>query len=460
MNKMRAMKIVESRGVSTAATRHALQAALATRSAQAAGEYWNFHEAARARAEDEAIFQYPAMMVSPMQGALIDVLAEHRERLDGVLDPYVGSGTTLIESMRRGLRFSGSDLNPLAVMLARVESAEAAAFDMSCSLDAVLRGYGRRFGRTGPPSEMWIGRWYRPDVAARLAALRASIRCVTEPALRRMWWACLAEVARVSSNARLSTPKLQHRSPAELDRKIDIRQRFQEVAERAIAQLERRANTMRVAGHLHGRRYRPGLEVRLVDARDLPRMREPADVILTSPPYGDNHTTMPYGQASFLALCWIDQTDIGSPIPSGLLASSRSLDTLSLGGSRLTADRAAACDLSQRSSALGSVLADLEDLSPEAWRRVAAFFVDYDRAWASILAAGADDAHLVITLGDRTVRGRTVPTAQITQELLEARDAVLIERLHRRIPHNKRLARRNEAAETISTETVLIMQRT
>lgn len=457
---MTRVKIVENRCVSGATRRRALQAALATRSAQAAGEYWNFHDAARARAEDAVIFQYPAMMVSPMQGALIDVLAEHRERLACVVDPYVGSGTTLIESMRRGLRFSGSDLNPLAVMLARVETAEAAAFDMRRSLDAVLRGYDRRRARTRPPSEMWIGRWYRPDVSAELAALRAGIRCVTEPALRRLWWACLAEVARVSSNARLSTPKLQHRSRADLDREIDVRERFREVAEPAAAQLARRADAMRVAGHLRGRRYQPGLDLRLADARNLPRASEAADLILTSPPYGDNHTTMPYGQASFLALCWIDEADIGSPIPPELLASSRSLDTASLGGSRRTADLAAAHGLARRSLTLASLLKDLQDTSLEAWRRVAAFFIDYDRAWASILAVAAGDAHLVLTLGDRTVRGRGVQTAQITQELLEARGAVLVERLHRRIPHNKRLARRNESAETISTETVLIMQRT
>lgn len=448
---------VERRVVSTIAPgRPALQVALAGRTE---ADYWTFREAVRARAEDAVIFQYPAMMVSPMQGALIDVLAEHRERLDSVLDPFMGSGTTLIESMRRGLRFSGSDLNPLSVMLARVESAEAAAFDIERSLEAVLRGYSRRSGRSKAPTDPWIERWYRPDVAAHLKALRASIRCEPEPALRRLWWACLAEVARVTSNARLSTPKLQHRVAADLAREIDVRAAFRAVAKRAVPQLIRRADAMRAAGYLRGRRYRPGIELHLRDARDVPVTPQPTDLILTSPPYGDNHTTMPYGQASFLALCWIDLADIGSHIPSKLLASSRSLDTASLGGSRSTADAAQASQLTARSPVLGAVLADLEKRSREGWQRVAAFFIDYDRAWQSILTAAASDAHLVLTLGNRTVREREVPTARITQELLASRGLVLVERLHRRIPHHKRLARRNKISETISTETVLIMQR-
>ena len=47
------------------------------------------------------------MMVSPMQGALIDVLREHRDGPLTMLDPFIGSGTTMIEAMRRGLTFRG-----------------------------------------------------------------------------------------------------------------------------------------------------------------------------------------------------------------------------------------------------------------------------------------------------------------------------------------------------------------
>ncbi len=437
----------------------ALRAALAARTARVGGDYWTFKHATKARHAEHVIFQYPAMMVSPMQGALIDVLAEHRGSLSSVLDPFMGSGTTLIEAMRRGLRFNGSDLNPLAVMLSRVESAEAARFDMSASLDRVLSAYSRRRGRCHPPRNPMLQRWYRPDVASEMAALRASIRTEPQPELRRLWWACLAEVARVSSNARLSTPKLQHRPVEALAREIDVRARFEQVALRASGLLAARADAMRAAGHLRGRRYRPGLELRLADARALPFAEHPAELILTSPPYGDNHTTMPYGQASFLSLCWIDAADVGDVIPDRVMASSRALDTASLGGSRGAVQPVLAADVTERSPALGRLLRQLEVASPEAWRRVAAFFIDYDCAWASILKSATADAHLMLTLGDRTVRGLHVATADITQELLSARSADPVERLRRRIPHNKRLARRNESADTIGTETVLIMQR-
>lgn len=39
-----------------------------------------------------------------------------------VLDPFVGSGTTALESKYLGLDFWGSDLNPLAVLLSKTKA--------------------------------------------------------------------------------------------------------------------------------------------------------------------------------------------------------------------------------------------------------------------------------------------------------------------------------------------------
>jgi len=223
--------------------------------------------------------------------------------------------------------------------------------------------------------------------------------------------------------------------------------------------IHHRRDGLRDSGFLSDGSYVPGVQVCLANAAFLSAVPARPDLILTSPPYGDNHTTMPYGQASYLPLCWIDRDDIAADIPPDLLASSRSLDTQSLGGSRLSAHRELAERLGVQSRALARVVETLERQSHEAWQRIVAFFGDYARAWDSILATAKPDAHLVITLGDRTVRGLHIPTALITQELLEARGAMFVDELCRRIPHNKRIARRNETSQTIGSEKVLVMQR-
>jgi hypothetical protein len=437
-----------------------LRESLRARASSDAPDYWSFRGTERARDDGNVLFQYPAMMVSPMQGALIDVLREHKPGPIAVLDPFVGSGTTLIEAMRRGLTAAGTDLNPLAVMLARVESAEATSHDLPSALAQVRSRYDELRGELEAPTDKWTTRWFRSDVAAELAALSAAIRSEEAPELRRLWWSSLAEVVRLSSNARLSTPKIQNRPSGEIARPIDVRERFGRLAKRAVSILEARSEALARSGHLSSGCYWPGLTVELADARSLPSsLAGFADVVLTSPPYGDNHTTMPYGQASFLPLLWIDVRDTAENIPGELLESSRSLDTLSLGGSRLTATSDAIDPIVARSPSLARLMRRLEKHSHEAWQRVGAFFVDYATACDSMLASSKPDAHLMLTLGDRTVRGEHVPTASVTEELFASRGVRLLETLHRAIPRNKRIASRNESSKTIGSETVLILKR-
>ena len=66
---------------------------------------------------------------------------------------------------------------------------------------------------------------------------------------------------------------------------------------------------------------------------------------MTSPPYGDNTTTIPYGQFSYLALQSIPKRDLPTGFDPSLLENTHALDTASLGGSLKDAahKREAAC---------------------------------------------------------------------------------------------------------------------
>lgn len=83
--------------------------------------YWSF-KGRSDRQHCHALIQYPAMMVPQMQGELIDVIRSEDRDIKTVFDPFVGSGTTLGESMMRGLDFVGHDINPLAILACEVKS--------------------------------------------------------------------------------------------------------------------------------------------------------------------------------------------------------------------------------------------------------------------------------------------------------------------------------------------------
>jgi site-specific DNA-methyltransferase (cytosine-N4-specific) len=418
-------------------------------------EFWSFAQTARAR-DGHVIFQYPAMMVSPMQGELLDLVASSRDRTQPLAyDPFLGSATTMIESMRRGLPFAGADINPLAVLLAKVESAEATRFDCHQAVRRVTRRARRKQGTVEPPADHWCQKWFRADVAGPLAALAQAIRAERAVEIRRLCWATMAEVVRVSGNMRISAPKLQTRPPHELDREIEVFDQFARLGAQNARNLHARAGQLARHGWMDEGRYLPGLSLSVRDARDQSETPLGADVVLTSPPYGDNDTTMPYGQVSYLPLRWMDVEDIAEGVDLTPLQASKSLDTKSLGGYH--GPQPAATALGERSPTLASTLAALANQA-DGRRRVENFAYDLDVAFAHILDDCAPGAHLVITIGDRTVRGVAVETSTILIELLATRDAKLVERMTRQIPRGKRLARRNAYSITIGEEAILIFR--
>ena len=100
-------------------------------------EFWAFRGNSR-RGHAHAFFQYPAMMVPQMQRALIQAVATSKPAPTGAFDPYVGSGTTLTESMLHGLKFSGWDINPLAILLCQAKSGPFHPKALAVKLDEVM----------------------------------------------------------------------------------------------------------------------------------------------------------------------------------------------------------------------------------------------------------------------------------------------------------------------------------
>jgi hypothetical protein len=398
------------------------------------------------------------MMVSPMQGALLDAVLAARGGTATVMDCFLGSAATLAEAAARGLPFIGRDINPLAVLLGRVESAEAAGLQMATTVDDVVRRARAWRYRMPAPDQPWCRKWFRADVAADLSALRASIAEQADVRERRLLWAAMAEVVRVSGNHLAGRPKLQTRPAAALGRSLDVLGAFSVRARRLASQVEARFDRYEAAGWFRRLGGLPDLDLACGDIRVLPSPARKADIILTSPPYGDNHTTMPYGQVSFLPLRWMDLGDIAPHIDERLISASKSLDTASLGGS-LRVDAAAAAATCEHSATLAGLRSALSSAPPQAWKRTVGFFTDLDLALARIVEASGADAHFVITLGDKTTYGQPIPTTQIVSELLDGYGIVPSERLSRRIGRNKRLAPRNSFASTIGTEIVLVAQR-
>lgn len=419
-------------------------------------DYWSFKGNSR-REYGHGMFQYPAMMVPQVVEAILKQACSVHPDIERVGDPFSGSGTIMTESMMRGLAFSGTDINPLAVLLCRVKSGPFfidALKDKAKKLIARI-DEDRRWAVEAdfPNSDKWFGR----EVQIALSKVRRAIREEDTQWARRFFWVALAETARATSNSRTSTFKLHIRTQEDIDgRACDPLGTFKKALARNIQHYEEQATKLSESGQLVRGHYQREIAVSLADVRKV-KGKADMDIVVTSPPYGDNATTVPYGQYSYLPLQWVDLQDIGDDIDYDCLASTHEIDTRSLGGSkRVKKDEAD--HIKDRSPAFRNFIKSLDEQPRDRALRVTAFFRDLDCCLDPILKGLRPGGLMVWTLGNRKVGGKRVPLDRILSDMLQAHDATLLCKLTRRIS-SKRMAPKNNIADTMSSETILVMRK-
>ncbi len=207
---------------------------------------------------------------------------------DVILDPFMGCGTTLVEAARLGYDSWGTDINPLAVKIARAKTAriDAAAVDEFISwLDRAARDPQRHCARSArlfPGGE----EWFRDDVARSVRAVRNRARAL-DAAARDFVEVGLSDLLKGMSNARMdrTIPTLPER-PRYKDKKhyyrtVDNRTREINPFVRLRSQLRR----MQAALATFHSQAQAEAEPLLHDARDLTSLHRRAQLAVTSPPY-------------------------------------------------------------------------------------------------------------------------------------------------------------------------------
>lgn len=138
---------------------------------------------------------YPARMHPATARILVEFIAEGATRNQPLVDPFCGSGTVLVEARANGLATIGSDLSPLAVLIARAKTwtapprRRAALRETGHAIAGAALAAGkaaRRAGEETAPHRRPAGvdpnarnrrlaRWFAPHVRRELEDLHARI---------------------------------------------------------------------------------------------------------------------------------------------------------------------------------------------------------------------------------------------------------------------------------------------
>ncbi len=399
---------------------------------------WTFRSA-NTKQVTHGIHAYPAMMIPQIAQRLIHTYG----REGGLLfDPYCGSGTTLLEGLLANSKAAGTDLNPLARLIARVKTRPV-------NISALDREIAR-FPTKAPrdiasfPAVPNADYWFAPEAQHDLAAIRQHIDNISDANIADVFRVAFSQTVRKASWTRQSEFKLYRMPQCEMEKHdpkpfgfmqeklTDIRQ--------ALQLLKSMIPVKGLYPAIHSFNTVSGIPAEAIAPGSI-------DLVVTSPPYGDSRTTVAYGQFCRLSSQWLGY------------AEANRVDNILMGGDKI--DSLPKFGVEK----LDKAIAEIARIHESRAREVASFFRDYQASISNVANAMARGGYACYVVGNRTVKGHRVPTAEATASFFEKNGFKTVKIHCREIP-NKRMPSVNspsnihgEVGRTMTKEQIVICRK-
>jgi hypothetical protein len=145
---------------------------------------------------------------------LVEALLSRHVPQGRVLDPFAGSGTTLVQALESGYDATGADVAAFNCLLMRVKTREYNPFVLESELrDALARLDGLDGARPEGPVSRFVRDWYAPRAAAELLFFRGLVEDYEHADVLRVVLARAARSARRTTHFDLDFPRTPQRSP-------------------------------------------------------------------------------------------------------------------------------------------------------------------------------------------------------------------------------------------------------
>ena len=379
------------------------------------------------------IHSYPAML-HPM--LIESLLRRYATDSNCFLDPFCGSGTSLLSATNLGIPAFGIDINPLALLIARAKTT-IYDFDRLHKDFEALKVFIQSTDEFDIPDIPNMDYWYHPDVVSDLARIRHALLRVPLYYID-FFVATYSHLARKYSLTRLGEFKRYRRA--------DVEQSVLPVQLIAIFLNQLLSNINLYASH-----PQPTAEtiVELCNVIDGVNIEPKPDIVITSPPYGDSRTTVAYGQYSSFGLAWTRGM-------ANVEETSYQIDTESLGRRHAIAESYVPTKFMQET------VNKISQTNQSRAEEVLAYLIEYQKAIKVIVEAMAVQSTICCVIGNRTVSEQTIPLDRITESLFLA-EGLAIEGIYPRTIGNKVLPTQNspknrqgQTGNTITREYIVV----
>jgi DNA modification methylase len=198
-----------------------------------------------------------------------------------ILDPFMGSGTTLVESLTNNISGCGLDIDPLARLISRAKTSLVSVDRIKLLLERIKKKWKPENGELSLPMPDIVNfeHWFLPDTWRAIDSLKKTIlKLNCSDSEREFLLVIMSSIIRSVSNADDQSHKTYvsgtlKKSPP------DMPKLFWKSAAKAITGLEDLHSACQGVSELR---------VPNGEARTIPMESETCDLIVTSPPYLDS----------------------------------------------------------------------------------------------------------------------------------------------------------------------------
>lgn len=342
-------------------------------------------------------------------------------RGDVVLDPMMGSGTTVVEAWLAGRRGVGLDIDPLALHLCQVKTVPLPLERLrKAAHQVVFQAYAlareklieqRLAQRFDERTKAFIDYWFLPTTQREIMALVSSIESVPETAVRRFLELTLSSIIITKSGGVTLARDLAHSRP-HLDKQKIPKNAIEQFSSRLTRHLDIMAKLTQqgtAATPLAG------------DARVMPFADGVIDLIVTSPPYAN---AIDYMRAHKFSLVWLGKgIDNLSTLRSGYIGSERLQGT-------------AMATLPERPERIMQHLAQHDRNKSAILRK---YFTEMQAVLAEMYRVLRNDAAAIVVVGPSVMRGINVQTHHCLADIATTLGFDVVGVVQRLLDRNKRM---------------------
>lgn len=254
------------------------------------------------------VHRYSGKFIPQIARQALEIISEPGEM---VLDPYCGSGTTLLEATIAGRRAIGIDLNPLAVLISKVKFTPIPEVSLKAlqrrltefvqlvkesqsgpDLLSGSNGYAieERVKRDSRWQNDWYRKWFEEENLWQLIALHQEIVMIEPEPCRDLALVAFSDILRRCSHAHSGYPNVMY-DKRRIERPLPSNLFLGKLDAFCKSITELRFDSSHITP-----------QVFLGDARKLALKDESVDAIVTHPPYIGS---IPYAEYGSLSLTWL-----------------------------------------------------------------------------------------------------------------------------------------------------------